>query len=245
MNTQAAMDSSIARQEVQAANKRAREAEENLRHNERVAEMERKDDQIQSLTRELQSRAQGTDGTTWDIEDMKKMMVNFVETANNANKHNERKQDNDDRRTNPYRSGSICRDFTAGRCNRDRCSYRHDRTDRNRRTERDTDRRNAKNDRNNDNNSGSSNHNRGQRNDNSNRRGGSPKKSNNPCYHYMDGDCPFGDRCSFTHNTPENERRKGEGKKLLAKKLEENSDQDRTRQSEGRNSSRSSRSDRR
>ena len=246
MNTQATMDSSIARQEVEAANKRAREAEENLKHSERMAEMEKKNDQIQSLTRELQNKTRGPAGTNWDIEDMKKLMVNFVETANNANKHTERKQDNnDDRGANPYRSGTACRDFTAGRCNRDRCSFRHDKTDRNRRTDRDTDRRDTRNNRNNDTNSGNPYRNRGQRNDNSNRRGGSPKQSNSPCFHYMDGDCPFGDRCSFSHDTPENERRKGTGKKLLAERLKANSDQDRTQQSESRNSSRSSRPDRR
>jgi hypothetical protein len=244
INTQAAMDNSIARQEVESANRRAREAEENLKQNERAAELERSRDQIQSLTRELQNKSQGAAGPSWDKEDLRKMMINVVEMTNNASKQTNQKQNNNSHRgTGDYRSGIACRDFAAGRCNYNNCSFKHDKTDQTKQTERDTDRRDNRNSRDNDNNSGNSSQNRGHRSDSNQRRGGSPRQSNSPCFHYMDGDCPFGSRCSFSHDTPEDERHKGTGKKLLAERLKANSDK--TRHSDNRHSDRNSRSNRR
>jgi hypothetical protein len=62
-------------------------------------------------------------------------------------------------------------------------------------------------------------HNRGQ---GAQGRQGDPRPKQT-CFNYMDGDCPFGSRCRFAHDTPEADRRKGKGAILKAEQFKNDS----------------------
>ena len=167
-----------------------------------------------------------------------KMVVNAVQTAlppNTDKRADQRQHSHSHQGTGDYRTDIVCRDFVRGRCTYNNCSFKHDKGDQARQPGRDNKNRKDS--------SNSSSQNRRHKEDNNQRRGGSPRQTNSSCYLYMDGNCRFGDRCSFTHNTPEKDRHKGEGQKLLAEK--QRADRDKERHSDDRHSSRSSQSDRR
>ena len=171
------------------------------------------------------------------------MVINAVELAlpNNANKQTDQRQDSYGHRgTGDHRSDRACRDFARGSCNYNNCSFRHDKGDQDRQTGRDKDKRDTGRSR--ESNNSSNQNNQRQREDN-NQRKGLPRHINSPCFLYMDGPCKFGERCSFTHDTPEKDRHKGEGKRLLAEKYR--TDRNQSRRSGARRSSRSSPSNRR